>query len=91
MRVAKRVHGSDVRDARRRGLPRKSQIDGVKEVLRKKGLGIVTGPVVPILLWPVAVLWLGTLSRSHLTNGRGWVVSLWWELRCEKPSSCLCP
>ena len=36
-RMAKRMHESDVRGARRRGRPRKCWMDGVKEVLAGKG------------------------------------------------------
>ena len=37
-RIAKRVYESDVRGARRRGRPRKSWMDGVKEVLTRRAL-----------------------------------------------------
>ena len=37
-RMAKRVYESDVRGVRRRGRPRKCWMDGVKEVLARKGL-----------------------------------------------------
>ena len=39
-RMAKRVYESDVRGVRRRGGPRKCWMDGVKEVLARKGLSI---------------------------------------------------
>ena len=39
-RMAKRVYESDVRGVRRRGRPRKCWMDGVKEVLARKGLNI---------------------------------------------------
>ena len=39
-RMAKRVYESDVRGVRRRGRPRKCWMDGVKEVLARKGLTI---------------------------------------------------
>ena len=39
-RMAKKVYESDVRDVRRRGRPRKCWMDGVKEVLARKGLNI---------------------------------------------------
>ena len=39
-RIAKRVYESDVRGTRRRGRPRKCWMDGVKEVLTRKGLNI---------------------------------------------------
>ena len=39
-RMAKRVYGSDVRGVRRRVRPRKCWIDGVKEMLARKGLNI---------------------------------------------------
>ena len=39
-RMAKRVYKSAVRSARRRGRPRKCWMDGVKEVLTRKGLNI---------------------------------------------------
>ena len=38
--MAKRVYESDVRGVRRRGRPRKCWMDGVKEVLTRKGLNI---------------------------------------------------
>ena len=37
-RMTKRVYESDVRGVRRRGRPRKCWMDGVKEVLARKGL-----------------------------------------------------
>ena len=39
-RMAKRVYESNVRGVRRRGRPRKCWMDGVKEVLARKGLNI---------------------------------------------------
>ena len=39
-RMAKRVYESDVRGVRRRRRPRKCWMDGVKEVLARKGLNI---------------------------------------------------
>ena len=39
-RMAKRVYEYDVRGVRRRGRPRKCWMDGVKEVLARKGLDI---------------------------------------------------
>ena len=39
-RMAKRVYESNVRGVRRRGRPRKCWINGVKEVLARKGLNI---------------------------------------------------
>ena len=39
-RMAKRVYELDVRGVRRRGRPRKYWMDGVKEMLAKKGLSI---------------------------------------------------
>ena len=39
-RMAKRVYESDVRGVKRRGRPRKCWMDGVKEVLARKGLNI---------------------------------------------------
>ena len=47
-RMAKRVHESDVRGVRRRGRPRKCWMDGVKEVLAKKGLNIQEAKVYKI-------------------------------------------
>ena len=38
--MAKRVSDSNVRGDRRRGMPRKCWMDGVKEVLARKGLNI---------------------------------------------------
>ena len=38
--MAKRVYESDIRGTRRKGRPRKSWLDGVKEILGKKGLNI---------------------------------------------------
>ena len=39
-RMAKRVYESNVRGVRRRGRPRKCWMDGMKEVLARKGLTI---------------------------------------------------
>ena len=39
-RMAKRVYASNVRGVRRRGRPRKCWMDGVKELLARKGLNI---------------------------------------------------
>ena len=39
-RMAKRVYEADVRGVRRRGRPRKCWMDGIKEVLSRKGLNI---------------------------------------------------
>ena len=39
-RLVKRVYESDIRGVRRRGRPRKSWINGVKETLEKRGLNI---------------------------------------------------
>ena len=39
-RMAKRGYESDVRGVRRRGRPRKCWLDGVKEMLARKGLNI---------------------------------------------------
>ena len=39
-RMAKRLYESDVRSVRRRGRPRNCWMDGVKEVLTRKGLNI---------------------------------------------------
>ena len=38
--MAKRVYESDVRGVRRRGRPRKCWINGVKELLARKGLTV---------------------------------------------------
>ena len=39
-RMAKRVYESDVKGVRRRGIPRKCWMDGIKEVLARKSLSI---------------------------------------------------
>ena len=39
-RIAKRVYEFNVRGVRRRGKPRKCRMDGVKEVLARKGINI---------------------------------------------------
>ena len=39
-RIAKRVYESDMRGVRRRGMPRECWMNGVKEVLARKGLNI---------------------------------------------------
>ena len=39
-RLVKRVYDSEVRGVRRRGRPRKCWMDGLKEILGKKGLNI---------------------------------------------------